>query len=456
MTRPLARAATYLALGVALALAPTSRADIWDRCDVEAIWEDYLEHAKESARLYARAAGADNAAAQQYQNALDAAAEEAKSMMLGMGDGLGGDRPGQTGAAARACKALKKLTGQLQRMERAIQALVGIQGGGVLERMAQVNRKDARVAWIKARRSLRRYRECCKANQPDPPEDPPPPPEPTTTPGPISSGGGVDPGRFLPPDDPVPPDDPGPPDDPSPPPADGGGGGNPALEGVDDDCKVRPNGGPVSTRARNVPRDQPLDPETTLVKCGKRGRWIKLSRYRQRKGLGPVVSAGGPRRGHGPVDHKDDRAAAQRRVREFLRAYESGDFGAMLRHLAPSFSQDRGILENAVRAEAREQFDIRVDAQPGQITSGEDGVSVRFRWNRTATLGLGGQPDSTSGEATFFLTRDSDYRIDRMTGPLPVGVRDQDLVDQAGGRKAMDSRTRRPVVCGRAGSGSSR
>ena len=38
------------ALGLALALAPGARADIWDRCDVEAIWQDYLEHAKESAR----------------------------------------------------------------------------------------------------------------------------------------------------------------------------------------------------------------------------------------------------------------------------------------------------------------------------------------------------------------------------------------------------------------------
>lgn len=447
-------------LAAALVLVPGSgRADIWDRCDLEALWESYLENAKEAGRLYQRAAGQDDAAARGYQQALDAAVEEAKSVFGGaVGDALGGgDHANASGRFADACKRFAAVMNQMERVERAINALIGIQGAGVLQAMAKANRMEAHAAWRKARRDLRRYRECCKALPKDPPRDPAPPPsppnppEPPVTGGPISSGGGV-----PVPTDPVPPGDPAPPDDPVPPP-DGGGGKNPGLDGVDDDCLVRPDGEPVSTRARNVPRDRELDPDTTLVKCGRRGKWMPLSRYRRIRGLRPGT------RGPSPGGGDDARAAAVRRIRDLIRDYEAGDIGGMLRHLSPDFSQDTGILENAVRNDSRYQSGIRVEVFPGQVVPGAGGVSVRFRWNRTANASDTGAPDGTTGEATFFLSKRHGYKVDRMVGPLPFGVRDQDLVDQTGGRKAVHISTRRPVVCapagatgsGNAGSGSS-
>lgn len=63
------------------------------------------------------------------------------------------------------------------------------------------------------------------------------------------------------------------------PPAPDGSGGHPDLGGVSGDCRVRPNGSPVSTRARNVDRSTQIDPDTTLVDCGD-GVWRPLSEVR--------------------------------------------------------------------------------------------------------------------------------------------------------------------------------
>lgn len=54
---------------------------------------------------------------------------------------------------------------------------------------------------------------------------------------------------------------------------------NPALTGLQAHNRVRPNGLPISTYARNVPKSLRIDPTTTLVDSGD-GSWVQLSRIR--------------------------------------------------------------------------------------------------------------------------------------------------------------------------------
>lgn len=142
----------------------------------------------------------------------------------------------------------------------------------------------------------------------------------------------------------------------------------------------------------------------------------------------------------------DPREIAQRRVGELMRAYEDGNLGALTRLLTRDFEQDRSILENAIRNELRDQTGIRVDFQISQVSRGGGGISVRFSWNRTASDLRSGVSDGTTGRADLFLDGSQEHRIKRLTGQLPFGVRDRDLVEQAGGRRALDMHSRRPVA----------
>jgi hypothetical protein len=132
-----------------------------------------------------------------------------------------------------------------------------------------------------------------------------------------------------------------------------------------------------------------------------------------------------------------------------MRAIEDGDEGTFIRNLAPAFDQDRGILENALRREEQAQTDVRLETFVRQVRADGDTVSVQFDWNRQASDVRSGAPDGTQGTATFFLARGTGWRVTRMQGPLPFGVRDQDLVDQAGGRRARRISDGQPVKLSR-------
>lgn len=142
-----------------------------------------------------------------------------------------------------------------------------------------------------------------------------------------------------------------------------------------------------------------------------------------------------------------ERHRVRRRVEDLVRAYEMGDLGSFRSQFSSGFVQDLGIFLNAIREETRDQHGIRVDLNFGQVISGPSGVSARVQWTRTASDARGGS-DGTTGRATFTFDRSQDLRILRIDGQLPFGVRDRDVVDQAGGQRALDMRSRRPVVLG--------
>ena len=140
-----------------------------------------------------------------------------------------------------------------------------------------------------------------------------------------------------------------------------------------------------------------------------------------------------------------ERQAAERRVRDMLRALESGDEVAFTRALAEDFSQNRSIVENAIREDEQAQSDVRIEIFLRQVRTDGDTITVQFDWNRQANDFRSGAPDGTKGTATFFLDRSSDMKVTRMQGPLPFGVRDRDLVEQAGGKRAHRITDSQPV-----------
>jgi hypothetical protein len=160
-----------------LALTGSARASCVSDCDLACLWAEYLAFAREAADDMARAAHYSGGAADGYQQALDAARGELDAMVPSLEGMI------QEGVIGEVCS---NLLGQLERAGRAMEALVGIQGAGVLEAMAKVARRNAAWNWRIAKGRLTRYKWCCKNRPAAPPEDqvPPPtePPEPKVLP----------------------------------------------------------------------------------------------------------------------------------------------------------------------------------------------------------------------------------------------------------------------------------
>ena len=178
----LRRPTLALAAAVLLPVAALANSCVHE-CRLECLWADYLAHAKEAAEDMERAAHYDGTAADGYQQALDAAQAELESFVPSIEGIVQGEILGEVCDGVLA---------QMQRVERVMQAVMGIQGGLVLERMAQVARRNAAWNWRIAKGRLTRYRWCCKNKPPEAPEDiapPPTPPQPPTRP-PAKTGGG--------------------------------------------------------------------------------------------------------------------------------------------------------------------------------------------------------------------------------------------------------------------------
>lgn len=132
---------------------------------------------------------------------------------------------------------------------------------------------------------------------------------------------------------------------------------------------------------------------------------------------------------------REERRAAEQRVQAMMRALENGDEVAFTQALAGDFSQDRSTIENALRRDEQSQSEVRLEVFFRQVRVSGDTVSVQFDWNRQAQDIRSGTPDGTQGTAIFFLHRDG-MKVTRFQGPLPFGVRDRNLVQQAGGERA--------------------
>lgn len=119
-----------------------------------------------------RAAHYDGGAAEGCQQDLDAAQGELESFLPSI-QGIV-----EEGLIGEFCA---KLKAQLERTERAMNALMGIQGAGVLEAMGIVARRNAAWNWRIAKGRLARTKWCCKNQPPKVPADvAPPPAEPRT------------------------------------------------------------------------------------------------------------------------------------------------------------------------------------------------------------------------------------------------------------------------------------
>lgn len=171
-TRP--RVPVVLAAALGLALAGSAPANCVLECDLACLWREYLAKAKESADDMARAQHYADGEAAGYQQALDAAQGELESMIPSIEGMI------EEGIIGEACS---KIKGQLERLNRVYNALTGLQGAPVLNRMAKIARDEAARNWRIARGRLVRYRWCCKNKKPKPsPPDPAPPPTPEEEP----------------------------------------------------------------------------------------------------------------------------------------------------------------------------------------------------------------------------------------------------------------------------------
>jgi polyhydroxyalkanoate synthesis regulator phasin len=115
----------------------------------------------------------------------------------------------------------------------------------------------------------------------------------------------------------------------------------------------------------------------------------------------------------------------------FFRAYIARDLHRVLAQFSPSAAQAILIFRNAILRDFQREVDISLDVELLEYRSSPDTLEVRFRWNRHATDVQTGLVRVLSGIATFWLDRNSDFRIVRMTGAMPFGIGDPDVQKQA-------------------------
>lgn len=145
----------------------------------KALWNNYRYWSQESVNAAERASNWNAGAANGYQSALDAARDQLDSMTPEMPS-----FPSSAGDAA--AMGVDLLTGGLSgavqsalaTQGRLMQALIGIQGAGVLERMAQIAMRNSGTYWQNALNELNEWKRSCPPVPPTPPASPPPPDRP--------------------------------------------------------------------------------------------------------------------------------------------------------------------------------------------------------------------------------------------------------------------------------------
>lgn len=155
----------------ALLVPSIASATCFDRCELDCLWEEYLEKAQESIDDARRAERFQSAAGDAYGAALDAAQAQLDAVIDAV-------NPVSLPSATDALPPLaQRVMSYFTTANNLLNGLGNVQGGLVLERMGQIAMENSGRSWAQALRALNRHKECVEeANTPT--VEPAPTPEP--------------------------------------------------------------------------------------------------------------------------------------------------------------------------------------------------------------------------------------------------------------------------------------
>jgi hypothetical protein len=108
----------------------------------------------------------------------------------------------------------------------------------------------------------------------------------------------------------------------------------------------------------------------------------------------------------------------------FSRAYVDRDVTGAMRWIGRNFTQDAGVLRNALLRDFQRETSITLDLVLQGYRTTRDGAAVQLDWNRTGTDQRTGQSLVRRGSSRVLFDRHDAYRIVTWFGTTPFGLGD--------------------------------